>query len=133
MRPSAPAKNIGLTLDRAALKALDAHLHDAADDLDALDRARVAVRFALRPVRPHKRRNTQDPKREPEMLSVNSRVIGTSMCADLGVGTVTAVLGDRDMPLYRVHFDRHPDNAEYYCCTDYIRAMPEPKQASRSC
>ena len=70
------------------------------------------------------------------MLSVNSRVIGTSVCADLGFGTVTAALGEPHTPLYRVHFDRHPDSAEYYCRPDYVRVMsdaqapPEPKGAS---
>jgi hypothetical protein len=38
---------IGLSLDDAALEALDGHLHDSADDLEALERARVAVRRAL--------------------------------------------------------------------------------------
>ena len=61
MRPSAP-QNTGLMLDRAALKALNGHLHDAVDDLDALERARVAVGLALGTTKPNRRRNHQRPK-----------------------------------------------------------------------
>jgi hypothetical protein len=35
---------IGLSLDDATLETLDGHLHDSADDLEALERARIAVR-----------------------------------------------------------------------------------------
>ena len=48
MRQNVSEPSVGIMLDPLALRALDDQLHDHADDLDALDRARAAVGNALR-------------------------------------------------------------------------------------
>ncbi len=121
MRQNASEQTVGVILDPVALRALDGQLHDVVDDVDALDRARAAVRLALR--------SLGDPpvltagKVSRAALDVNARVMGVSACAALGIGTVVAVIADTPELHYRVHFDGQPAIALYFCRADDIRPL----------
>jgi hypothetical protein len=121
MRQNVSEPSAGIMLDPLALRALDDQLHDHADDLDALDRARTAVGNALRDL--SDRSATTDTAAAAASLGVNTRVIGVSAAAGLGIGTVVAVIRDAPGLRYRVHFDGQPAAALYFCRTEHIRTL----------
>lgn len=120
MRQNASEQKVGVILDPVALRALDRQLHDVVDDLDALDRARAAVRLALQSLD-----NAPVPAAEVSVkaLHVNARVMGVSACVTLGTGTIVAVIADTPEPHYRVHFDGQPVTSLYFCRADDIRPL----------
>jgi len=106
-------------LDPVALRALDGQLHDVVEDLDALDRARAAVRLAVQGLRDLPAPAATETGRP----DINARVVGVSACDTLGIGTIIAVIADTPAPHYRVHFDGQPMTALYFCRADDIRTL----------
>jgi hypothetical protein len=121
MRQDASEQTVGVILDPVALRALDGQLHDVVEDLDALDRARAAVRLALQSLGDSPVPATAETPRP--VLDINARVVGVSACATLGIGTIIAVIADTPAPHYRVHFDGQPMTALYFCRADDIRTL----------
>ena len=121
MRQDASEQTVGVILDPVALRALDGQLHDVVEDLDALDRARAAVRSALRSLGGSPLPAAGEAPKAG--FDLNARVLGVSACSTLGTGTVVAVIADTPEPHYRVHFDGQPAIALYFCRADDIRPL----------